>query len=323
MALFKNVLEQLTGDPLKDVLIIKLAEQELGMIVDDIFTPNPVNKRSSKLKVMGYTDKIRNDSYRADRDPAKETLQIGFSNVEYDCKSIDERVFITNSELNDQGTEADILKQASVQALAGLINLKREKMGSAIATNASLYGSNTDTPSAKFTTDATKPVKYILEKAGLLRKNGVLADSIAFGWSSFESFINNPTVAALLPDSKYKTVTGVDVLPIFKTAGLINLQNVYVGGGVYDSNATSDTRTPTDLWLDDIIIFKKAKSVNGGLVERGAFLGNYMMDEENFGAMEYKDEVNKLKGIWLEDRFAYDPMILDIDCAFLIKDTNA
>lgn len=323
MALFSNIIDQLTGDPLKDVLIIKLAEPKLGFIADEVFTPNPVAKRSAKLKMMGYTDKIKNDGSRADRDPAKETLQISFSPAEYNCKSLDERVFVTNSDLNEQGTDPEILKQATITALANLIELKREKLAVTIATNASLYGSNTDTPSAKFTTDSTKCVKYILEKAGLLRKNGILADSIAFGWSAFEAFINNPTVAALLPDSKYKTVTGADILPIFKTAGLVNLQNVYVGGAVYDSNADGTSRTATDLWLDDVIIYKKAKAIQGGLVERGAFVGCWMTDNENFGAMEYKDEVNKLKGTWFEDRLAYDPMFLDPECAYLIKDTNA
>jgi hypothetical protein len=212
---FQNVIDNLTGDPLRDSFVIKMAEPVLGMVADQIFTPSEQKTKKGKFKVMGFADKITNDAPRADSEPAKQTLVITDSKVSFDCKSEDERAFLTNTMLNDQNTNPDILKQVAVEKLAELIKLKKEKRASYVAQLADNYAStNKDTPSTKFNNDSSKPVKYILEKAGVLRKNGILADSILFGWESFIAFLNNPNVAALLPDFKYKTPTGQDILPV-------------------------------------------------------------------------------------------------------------
>jgi hypothetical protein len=333
-----DVSQILTGQPLQDALIIALAsDEEQGFVASKVAKRFVHKAKKGQIKIMGYTDKIKNTAPRADEQPANESLKIGLYGIDFECVSLDERTLFTDTEKNSDTLRGDLLKSGVVMALANLIKLKREKMFAKLATTTSNYASGYyDTAGAgdKFNKvgNDSYPVAYLLDKAETLRrKMGLYPDSIMFTTSSWRTFLSNPNVSDKLPDNKYKTVTEADVIPLLKTGALKYLKNVIIAGAVEDENIDSNTRSPLDIYNDDVMIYKEAQvqdngDLGSGLVQAGHLLGVETSDPVHYGAMEY-EPANKEKGVWIEDRYAYKPLMIKnenntVCYGYLIKDTN-
>lgn len=325
-----DMIDLLNGDPLQDKMIRTLVVDDNDFVFDKIAPRMGMPKRQSKIRIFSRADKITNTSFRKDNEAAKETDDFDFKLIGYNCESIDERKFIPNDLLKHGNEDGSILKEVFVEKLAYKQKIRREKMLADKITNLDNYAStNKESVGSgdKFTSSSSKPVKYILGKAKEAKKRtGLLMDSILFSYESWDAFLNNPNVAAMLPNDYFGVVTVDMILPLLKTGGLSNLKNVYIGAATFDSNTKKNERTGDFIFADDVVLFRKAVPIKEKLTDPGFLLNVESEDPDDFGVLNYKDESKKTKGEWIENRLSFDLMACGyndpFEYAYLLKGTN-
>lgn len=341
-----STLQTLTGNPNTDVLISVLGQtdEEKGFLLNQVAPTVYSDKRKGSFPILGFADKIKNDSPRMDNEDAKESLSLGLYQVNYEVKSLDERVFIPAGLKASDEASGMLLETASIQALGELINLKAEKKFVSTITDATNYPSGHKvtvgtTDKFDYSSGTSYPVKYIKAKAEIARKLfGKYPDSIMFSMSSWIAFTNNSTVLANLPDTVHQNVAPADVIPLLKGGPLQFLKNVYIHAGVEDENVKTAARSGADLMGDDVIIFCQASEsgslvmnngrIASGMVKAGAFITVVSMVPEDFGTKIWTPDDKK--GRFAEARVAVDTILVKTQdaagntypFAYIIKDTN-
>lgn len=325
-----DMIDLLNGDPLQDKMIRTLILDDNDFVFDKIAPRMGMPKRQSKIQLFGKNDKITNTSFRKDNEAAKEGDDIDTKEIGYNCEAIDERKFIPNSILNHGRISGSVIREIYVEKLAMKQKIRREKMLADKITNVDNYAStNKEAVGSgdKFTSSSSKPVKYILGKAKEAKKRtGLLMDSIFFSYESWDAFLNNPNVVAMLPNNYFGVVTVDMIMPLLKSGALSNLKNVYIGAATYDSNTKKPERTGEFIFADDVVLFRKAVPIEEQLADPGFLLNVESEDPDDFGVLNYKDESKKTKGEWIENRLSFDLMACGyndpFEYAYLLKGTN-
>lgn len=328
----------LKGDPKSDTLYTSLMPNSDGEFCYSEIAPRlGVPTRNGKIGVIPREDKIEDTSSRSDDTAAKSIDDLNIIKQSYECESIDRRKFISNAELNHNLYNSTLIQETYARKLADKILRLREKRLADKIQNASNYASSnkaTLTGTDQFTHASSKPIDLLVTKAGLLYKaTGIMPDSLFLPWVTWQAIITNANVKAELAMDRYQTISVNDILPMLKTGAFAGLTNIIIGRAVYDTATKKDPKDKTlvtrdYLWTDSAIIFKKAQPIqNVGLVEAGFVCSVESDDPEDLGTLEYKDEVQKLKGMYLEQRYSH--AILNCssnttyyDNAYLIADTN-
>lgn len=341
-----STLQTLTGNPNTDVLISVLGQtdEERGFLLNQIAPTVYSDKRKGSFPMLGFSDKVKNDSPRADDEDAKESLKLGLYQVPYETKALDERVFIPAGLKASDEASGMLLHAANIQALSELISLKAEKKFVNTITDATLYPSSFKvtvgaTDKFNYSAGTSYPVKYILAKAETARKLfGRYPTDIMFSMASWLAFIGNSTVKADLPDNIHQNVQPEDALRLLKSGPLKMLQRVHIHAGVEDSNIKTAARNGTDIMGDDVIIFQKADEngslvmnngrIASGMVKAGAFVTVVSMVPEDFGTEIWTPDGKK--GEYVEARLSLDTILVKTQdaagnsypFAYILKDTN-
>lgn len=329
----------ISGDAKRDMLYTSLIPNPEGEFCYSEIAPRSGQaKRDGKIKVIPREDKIEDESSRTDNIAAKDIGDLNLKEQSYNCNALDRRKFISNAELKHNEIEDNIIKEYYSQLVVDKINRLKEKKLATLIQDASKYDSvhkATLTGTDQFTHASSKPIDYIINKAmGLYKATGFMPDSLFFPAVTWNAIITNASVKAELAYTKDKVLTIQDVMPLLKTGFLAGLQNIIIGRAVYDKATKKDPKDKTlvdrdFLWIDSAIIFKKAKPIeNTNLVEAGFVVSVESEDPEDLGYLEYKNETDKLKGIYVEQRYSHDIMNCGVnetyfDNAYLLIDTNA
>ena len=325
----------ISGDPKRDALFTSLMPDSTSEFCYSEIAPRlGVSKRDGKIGIISRDDKITDTSSRSDDTAAKSIDDLSIVQQPYNCESLDRRKFVSNAELKHNLYNPEIIKAAYSRKVADTINRLREKKLADLIQNASNYDSSnkaTLSGTDQFTHASSKPIDLLVTKAGLLYKaTGIMPDSLFLPWVSWQAIITNANVKAELAMDRYQTISVNDILPMLKTGAFAGLTNIVIGRAVYDTGAKKDKATVSRdyLWSDSAIIFKKAQPIqDSGLVEVGFVCSVESDDPEDLGYYEYEDTVQKLKGMFIEQRYSHSILNCSSNTtyynnAYLIADTN-
>lgn len=185
----------------------------------------------------------------------------------YTCKKRGLEAPLTQSDKETFGTDFDI-ELSTVMLIENLLRMRQEARAAAALfntstwTGAALYTDNSSAPWDAVGSDVITQVNAAKEKVRI--NTGFNPDSLLIGAVSMANLLNNTGIKARFPGAVVLTAEMVRA----NIAAIFGLQNLFVGGSVYDSAKEGQTFVGADIWSDDYaLVFKRNEGspASGGL----------------------------------------------------------
>ncbi|MBK1613362.1 hypothetical protein CKO44_07750 [Rubrivivax gelatinosus] len=271
-----------------------------------------VERTTSKLPVFGKEAFKIYNTERALRAKSNRIQPEGIGSIDLTTDEHDIEYPIDYLEAEEAAFPLETWATTVVQ---GVIALRREKMIADMAQNAANFGGNSITLSgtSQFTNAASTPLDVFEDaKEGIRKKIGKRPNTAVIGASSLRSL----RFHAQITDKLKYTSRGVVRLEALRD--LLEIENIYVGEGIYSDDAGNFA----DLWSDNIVLaYVPAESKQQG-VERNAYDPSFGYTPRRRGMpqVDVRAEDGKLELVRSTDNFR--PYITAATAGYLIADTN-
>lgn len=286
-----------------------------GLVAMHVLPSFGVKKKSATVSVLTRENKKRADIKHANG-AAFARVGIEAGDLTYTCVDHGLESPLTNTDRENYASDFDA-EIATVDLLTNKILVEREirvatkAFDTAVFTGSDLYTDNSSAPWDDTSKDIIGQVAAAVEK---IRSNsGAKADSMVIGAVSFINMRRNAGIIDMFPAAAVITAQMIrDAL-----AAILDLQNLLVGGEIYDGAKEGQDFSGSDIWSDDYaLIFKQHK---GHLKEKG--LGRSMQWEpfsgEEIAPIQYREEQTESDIFRVRD--FVDEKLFNPYCAHLLK----
>lgn len=238
-----------------------------NLVAEQVLPEIPVMKKAATLSVITRENMKLADTQHTNGS-AFARVNLISEDMSYQCTDNGLEIPVTDEDRENYASDYDA-EVESVQVVKTIMKLRREvRVAAAIFntstwTGADLYTDNSGSPWDAAGTDVIGQVDDAKEK---VRKNtGYVPDSMVIGAKTFKNLRSNTAIL-----SKFVAVPILTMDLLMKSiATILGIENLIVGGAVYDSAKEGQSFSSTDVWSDDYaLIFKKqmgATKANPGL----------------------------------------------------------
>lgn len=235
-----------------------------GFIAEQVLPVKEVIKKSAYLSVLVRENLTRANAVHSNG-AAYNRVTFTTEDLQYTCKDYGLEGQLTDDDRENYASDFDG-ELETVQNVMTKIMIEQEiRAATAIFNTSTFTGSAlyTDVSSAPWDAAASGAIAHILAAAEMVRKNtGVRADSMVIGAVTLQNLLNNTGIANRFPGAPLVTYEMLKSA----LASIVGIQDVIVGGMIYNSAKEGQTASCSDIWSDDYaLIFKK----NTGAVSSG------------------------------------------------------
>ncbi|MCK4960620.1 MAG: hypothetical protein KAT00_14510 [Planctomycetes bacterium] len=231
-----------------------------GFIAMDVLPARGVTKKAATVSVITRENKKRADAKHANGGGFNR-IGLTAEDLSYACVDYGLESPLTDVDRENYSSDFDA-EVETVDLVQSSILVEREIRVAAMAFNTTIFtGSDlyTDNSSAPWDDIATKIINQVAAAMEKIRRNtGVKPDSMAIGAVSFNNLRKNTEIKDMFSGA---TVITAEMIRTH-LASILDLQNLFVGGDVYDSAKEGQSFTAADIWSDDYALIFKQHSGN-------------------------------------------------------------
>lgn len=258
-----------------------------GFIAGLVLPEREVAKEAATLPVSRRENLKRADA-KHKNGAAFNRINIEMEDFAYACKDYGLEATLTDRDLKNYASDFDAESETVIQIRHKMlvereIRVKDLLLNTTTWTGASLY---TDVSAAPWDAAASAVIAQILAAMELSRKlTGVRPDSLLCGAVALNNLLGNTEIKARFINVPVLT----EALLKSNMASIFGLQNLFVGGKVYDSAMEGQDASISDIWADDYaMVFKlnQGSTASGGLGR--TLKWNEMPQEE--ATLQYREE---------------------------------
>lgn len=242
----------------------------MGFIAEKIFPIREVMKESATISVI-----VRENMKRADNKHANGSafnrIVMKTEDTNYACKDYGLEHLLTRKDRELYASDFDAEMEV-VETLLTKMKIEQEIRANALVFNTStytgdaLFKDNSATPWDTTTTDIPAQIEFAVQK---VRANtGYHPDTMVLGAGQIANLIANTKIQAKYPVMNMPRQVLLDSL-----ATLFGLNEILIGGAIYDSAQDGQSFAGSDIWVDDYAFFFKK---NTGSLSSGG-LGRTML----------------------------------------------
>lgn len=277
---------------------IALNYRPTGFIADRIFPVVNVPKQSDMIKVYSQADQTREED--AIRSPGTRAKRVALSvtSAQYYAKNYALAADVT---IEDRANADPIfirdLEEGAVEFVTDKLLIGFERRVAQLATTAANVSTTFTVGSDWSDYTNSDPLGDMWTALDNQRDTiGFRPNRCVFSEIAFRNFSRNAEVINKI--HKTGVQGGAPPASIMEVAGLLNLQEVHVGGAMYNSNAEGLAQSLTDIWGHNVLLYytPDRPSVNFpswgyGFRWTAAGLANWNVERHPYNSFEKKDSV--------------------------------
>lgn len=320
MSSFPNLGAGRVDKPLTNVL---LAYRSPQFIAGEMFPAVPNLKEESGLigKVSNNHLRLVN-SKRALYDESEHRMEFKYTQSDrYQIEYYDESIY-TPDRLRDQlQTPFDIRRDASF-VLQDVLSLEREQAIATAMTSTSILTQNTTlSGTSQYTDYANSDPRLNFEAArdSVFGLTGSEANAVLMSRKVANVLKGHPFFLDLAKRNAGMNVQNINSAQFVELLkSFFEVDYVYIGKTIKITSKEGQTETKANVWGNDVVFFHRAPSPS---ILRPSFGYSFALAGKD-KAVKIRRHMND-KGDIVEVEWAYQDMILDVNCAYLIKDATA
>jgi hypothetical protein len=223
--------------------------ERFKFIADRVLPKYGVAKESATLSVLQRENTNIPETKHANG-AAYNRVDLYLEDMDYTCvdHGLEAQLTDRDREKFRDDFDAEVEKIKSIKLKMSLAREKRVKdltFNTTTWTGASLYTDNSGSPWDTVTTNIIGQVAAAKEKVRL--GAGVIADSLIVGEAAFQNMLQNTGIIGRFPGATLVTQAMIEAA----MSAIFGLEQLIVGGSVYNSADEGQTYSATDMWGDD------------------------------------------------------------------------
>jgi hypothetical protein len=225
-----------------------------------------VTKKAATMSVLMRENLKRSDAKHANGS-AYNRVNMNIEDLAYACVEYGLEEQLTDPDRENYANDFDAELETAEDVQVKLLTEREIRVAALIFntgtwTGASLY---TDVSAAPWDAAASDAIAHVLAGKEKVRQNtGFAPDSMAIGAATLANLLGNTGIKNRFPGAAIIT----EAMLRSQMASIFGLQNLFVGGKVYDSAKEGQAFSGADIWSDDYaMIFKRntGSTRSGGL----------------------------------------------------------
>jgi len=259
-----------------------------GFIAQEILPVRVVKKKAATVSVVIRENLKRADAIHANGS-AFHRITMTTEDLAYACKDYGLEGPLTDDDRENFDNDFDAELETTMHVERSLlieqeIRVAAKVFNTTTFTGAALY---TDVSSAPWDAAGSGAIGHVADAREKVRKNtGYAADSMVIGPVTLNNLLKNTAILGKFPGATIIT----EAMLRANLAGILGIQNLFVGNEIYDSAIEGQSFSGADIWSDDYaLIFKRQEGpVSSGGLGRTILWGR--MSPNNITVASYREE---------------------------------
>ena len=263
-----------------------------GFVAEQVLPVMPVRKKAATISVITRTNIKRANTTHANG-AVFNRVNLEASDLAYSCMDYGLEGQLTDTDRENYANDFDA-EMETTESVVRKIKVEQEiRVATALFNTGTWTGSDlyTDVSGAPWDAAGSDVMGHVAAAIEKVRKNtGVTPDSMLIGPVTLNNILGNTAIKARFPG------IGVLTYDIFlaNLGGILNIRNLYVGKGVYDSGREGQAFASADIFSDDYaLIFKR----QNGATKAAPGLGRILLWDPISGELTpvelYREEQTK------------------------------
>ena len=251
-------------------------------------------------------------SDRANGSPANQ-ITYAMSSGTYNVQEHALRDIITDEDLTNTDKPLDLFRDTT-EFLVDKIEARQEKIMSDLCFTTTSFGNNTTLTTAtswNYNTTTSDPLGDAVSITSFVRNQcGKRPNTLIIGGAVYDALKENQNLWTRLAYTERQFVTK-DIL-----SAMMDIEKVFVGESIYQTNKEGQTDTQTALWGNDAL-FAYMSPMSGRKAMTAVQNFRKMTKGNPYKVKRYRSEARE--GWWVEVQTKAIPKVVGSNCAYLVK----